>query len=190
MKIAIYPVVFAIMTLFTPLYAQEISERSEQEPESFTPYHSFGVSLNHAHVREGVTEGNRQWINLPAWGIDYNYFFHEHWAIGAQIDVITQDFLVRRHFGGEEEEAIERQTPIAPAIMGMYRINHHWGMKLGLGAEFEAEESFFLTRIGVEYMTPLFYEDWELFGTLSYDIKWAGYDTLVIGIGVARLFGE
>ena len=31
---------------------------------------------------------------------------------------------------------------------------------------------------------------WEVFGTLSYDVKWGGYDSWLIGIGIAKAFGR
>jgi hypothetical protein len=46
-----------------------------------------------------------------------------------------------------------------------------------------------LNRFGVEYAAEL-PNEWEVFGTLSYDLKWKAYDTWVLGIGIAKKFGK
>lgn len=166
------------------LHAQ--SERNVGKDE-FHPYHSLGIVLSHATMFEGRDEnGHRKTLKLPAWGLDYNYFFHPRWAIGIQADIIVEKFLVEKHDG----ETIERDYPFAPAAMVTFKPTEHWGLKFGAGAEFESEENFFLNRVGVEYGTHFGNHNWEVFGTLGYDIKWNAYDTWVLGIGISKIFGH
>jgi hypothetical protein len=166
--------------------AQVFSQEKIPEPESpFTPHSTIGLVINHAHVLNGRDEsGNRKALGLPAWAIDYNYHFSPKWAIGLHTDIILENFLVEKYDG----QKIERSHPIAPALMGIFKPNVHWSLLAGMGGEFAKEESFFLTRLGVEYGAEI-RNGWEVFGTLSYDIKWNGYDTWLIGIGISKAFG-
>ncbi|MFH6963100.1 hypothetical protein ACHRVK_11935 [Flavobacterium plurextorum] len=178
--------------LTTIFYLVSYSSVTAQENEKkvFSPHHQIGISINHAHVFKGRDdEGNHEVLNLPAWGVDYTYQFHEKWAIGLHTDFIIEKFKVEKTYAsGDDKETVERSYPIAPAVMGIYKPSESWSILLGFGGEFAKEENFFLTRAGVEYGYEL-PKDWEIFGTFSYDLKWNAYDSWGIGLGIAKNFG-
>ncbi|OXB08733.1 hypothetical protein B0A81_08440 [Flavobacterium plurextorum] len=178
--------------LTTIFYLVSYSSVTAQENEKkvFSRHHQIGISINHAHVFEGRDdEGNHEVLNLPAWGVDYTYQFHEKWAIGLHTDFIIEKFKVEKTYAsGDDKETVERSYPIAPAVMGIYKPSESWSILLGFGGEFSKEENFFLTRAGVEYGYEL-PKDWEIFGTFSYDLKWNAYDSWGIGLGIAKNFG-
>jgi hypothetical protein len=153
--------------------------------EPFTPHSSIGIALNHAHIFRGRDPlGKKKSIGLPAWALDYNYHISPKWAIGLHTDVIFEQYIIANHEG----EEIERSRPIAPALMGVYKPGEHWSFLAGVGGEFAKEENFFLTRLGIEYGVEI-RKGWEVFGTFSYDIKWKGYDSWLLGLGVSKAFG-
>lgn len=185
------PVLFTPALVAQPEEAPTLAE-VETEEEAFRPHHTIGVVISHANVREGVAEGNKRWLGLPSWGLDYNYNFHPRWAIGLHTDLILEEFIVERHLqGGEESEVIERSFPIAPALMATYRFGkrRRFGLMFGPGVEFASGETFFLTRLGLEYGVEL-PEEWEIFGSFNYDIKWSAYDSFVFGLGIGKAFGH
>jgi hypothetical protein len=172
------------------LFAQETKTETKaettEEREKFVPHHSIGLAVSHAHVFNGRDEnGKKKTLNLSAWAIDYNYYFAPKWAVGLHTDIIAENFMVEN----SENETIERSYPIAPALMGIFRPNRHWSLLAGVGEEFAKEENYFLTRFGVEYGGEL-RKGWELFGNISYDIKWKGYDTWILGLGISKSFGK
>ena len=176
-------------------FAQHVEEPTalkETEEEVFRPHHTVSVILSHALVREGLRDGAKRWLSLPSWGLDYNYHFHPRWAIGLHTDLILEEFVVERHLeSGGEGEVIERSFPIAPALVGTYVFGkrRRWAVLLGPGVEFASGESFFLTRLGLEYVVEL-PKKWEIFATLNYDIRWNAYDSVVFGVGVGKAFGH
>ena len=178
------------LTALLYLIIQNKITAQEIEEKAFSPHHQIGLSINHVHVFEGIdTDGNREVLSLPAWGLDYTFQFHEKWAIGLHTDFIIEKFKVEKNLeSGDEKETVERSYPIAPAVMGIYKPNEHWSFLLGFGGEFAKEENYFLTRAGVEYGYEL-PSNWELFGTFSYDFKWNAYDSWGIGLGIAKNFG-
>ena len=111
----------------------------------------------------------------------------ERWAIGLHTDIVVEKYKVEKNFGNKE--VIERSYPIAPALMGLYKAGKHWSFSLGIGGDFSKEESFFLTRAGVEYGAEI-RSGWEVFGAFSYDFRFDAYDTWALGIGIAKAFGE
>lgn len=183
-------VLVAICSLSSIFSANSIAQESKEEKEAFSPHHQIGASINHINVFEGKNvDGRNKILSLPAWGLDYNYVFHPKWAIGLHTDFIIEDFMVEKHLeGGEEKEILERSYPIAPAIMGIYKPGEHWGFLLGMGGEFAKEENFVLTRLGTEYSWEIA-NGWEVFGTVSYDIKWNAYDSWGFGLGIEKNFG-
>lgn len=164
--------------------------QKEEAVEKFAPHSSIGIVLGHAHVFEGRdAEGHKKVLSLPSWGVDYNYQFHPKWAIGFHTDIILETFSVEKHLeSGGNGEVIERSTPVAPAIMGIYKPCTHWNFLFGAGAEFAREGNFFLNRLGVEYGAEI-RNGWEVSGSLGYDFKWNAYDTWVLGIGISKAFG-
>ncbi|MEX0635296.1 MAG: hypothetical protein WD135_00905 [Ferruginibacter sp.] len=167
-------------------FLKSYGQYSEKAIEPFAKHSSIGLVLNHAHVFNGRDDaGDKKVLALPSWGIDYNYYFHPKWGIGLHTDIILESFKVE----GKEGIEIERTTPIAPAIMGIYKPGEHWNFLAGIGGEFAEEENFLITRFGVEYGAEI-QNGWEVSGSLLYDIKWKGYDSWVLGIGISKSFGS
>lgn len=160
---------------------QSSSEDSNHAPESSR--HSLGIAIGHAHTFEGRDEnGKRKTLALPCWSLDYNYRFHPRWAVGLHTDFILERFAVE---DTGERVIQERSYPLAPAVVGMYSLSEHWTLELGTGIEFAKEGNVFLIRGGAEYSVELPME-WEVFGSLCYDIKWDTYRTLAISLGIAK----
>jgi len=152
----------------------------------FHRHHQLGVVISHAHVFDGRdANGKKKVLSLPSWGLDYTYNFHPKWGIGLHTDIIIEKYKVEEHDG----EVIERSYPVAPAIMGVYKPGGHWSFLLGMGGEFAKEEDFALTRVCIEYNGEL-PKHWEVFGSLGYDIKWNGYDSWILGMGIAKSLGK
>jgi hypothetical protein len=185
------PIVIAIALLATVEngYAQE--QHSTETTHAFKPTHSVGLAIGHAHVFEGRdAEGNKKKLALPLWGIDYNFQFAPKWMLGLHTDIIIETFEVEKHLeNGGSGEVVERNYPVAPAIMGFFKPDHHWNLGFGFGGEFAGGENYVLNRAAIEYGVNI-RKGWEVFGALQYDIRWQAYDTWTIGIGIAKTLGK
>lgn len=183
-------ILLSLLTVGLPVSGQEPGHEDETEEEPFHPHHTVAVAIGHSLVREGVVENGKRWLNLPSWAIDYSYYFHRRWGIGLHTDIIPESFVVTRHFGERKIETIERDLPVAPAIMAIFTPGRrrHLGLLFGAGVEIASEESFFLNRVGLEYGLEL-PKNWELGFHLTYDIKWDAYDSIGIALGIAKVFG-
>lgn len=181
---------FLMLVVFCFFSLNCFSQHEQEAKKPFHPEHKLSVVISHAQVFQGRDiNGNKQVLSLPSWGLDYTYQFTPKWGIGLHTDIITETFEVEKHLSsGGDAQVIERAYPVAPALMGIYRLNHHWSFLIGAGVEFAKEENFFLNRAGVEYAAEL-PKGWEVFGSLSYDIKWSAYDTWLIGLGISKVLG-
>lgn len=183
------PIAITITLCFIAI-SRCLAQEAKTEEEPFRPNSQIGFVISHAHVFEGRNgSGNKQTLSLPSWSIDYTYNFTKRWAVGIHTDVIVEKFKVENHSKEEESEEIERSYPVAPALVGIYKLPRHWSFVLGFGGEFASEGSYALTRTGVEYSAEIS-KGWEVFGTVSYDFKWNAYDTWATGIGIAKTLGK
>ncbi|MEZ4739840.1 MAG: hypothetical protein R2818_10940 [Flavobacteriales bacterium] len=151
--------------------------------------HEIGLLVCHSAVSQGIdADGDRSWLVLPSWGLNYNYWLSERWAIGLHTDLISETFRVTEDLKeGEEKPVIERTRPVAPALMASYRPHEHWSFILGMGEEFAKEGNLTLMRAGMEYSIHLS-GAWETSGSFAYDFRFDAYDSFTFGFGVARRF--
>ncbi|MEO1012386.1 MAG: hypothetical protein AAFX53_13855 [Bacteroidota bacterium] len=149
--------------------------------------HALALLISHTQISEGIQEnGNRKWLSLPSWGINYNYHFHSKWAVGLHTDIIVEDFEVEP-FSRSDDEVLERSYPIASAVMASFKPGKHFSYMAGLGGEFAREDSFFLVRVGLEYGLHL-PNNWELLTNITNDLKLDAYNSWALGLGVAKKF--
>ena len=166
------------LVISTMAHAQEEASREEGR-------HEISILIAHTHVSAGLEQvGRSSWLVLPAWGLNYNFWVNEHWALGLHTDLINENFLVEEFDG---EKVLERDRPIAPALMLTYRPHEHWSFLLGGGIEFASEEDLTLLRGGTEYTVHLS-GAWETCASLAYDLRIDAYESWTLGIGLARRF--
>jgi hypothetical protein len=168
-----------VLILINTAFAQE------RENEIFKPHHSLGFVVGHTNVSHGVENGDRKWLSLPSFALDYNYVFSPKWSIGLHNDLIIESYKVET----SEDEVLERSSPFATAIVGGFKPGKHFTFQAGLGGEFAKEKNFFLTRLGVEYGLEI-RNGWEFIANLIYDIRWNVYDTYAVGMGISKSFGN
>jgi hypothetical protein len=172
---------FSLLLFFCITYSN--AQEHEENKEFTEKKHSIALVLGHTQITEGVEDGNKKWISVPSWGIDYNYEINEKWAIGLHNDIIVESFIVEHNDGTE----IERSSPFASTIVGIFKPCKHFSFVLGAGGEFSKEENLFLIKAGIEYGYRI-HENWELVANITNDLKIDAYNSWNIGIGIARKF--
>lgn len=173
---------------FTGYGQEENHDKSEHnEHESHFHKHSIAILLNHTLIGTGVNdEGSSKTISVPSWAINYDYHFDHRWSLGLHNDIIAESFIVENE--QEDEEFLERETPIAVVAVGAYRPVAGLALELGTGIEFEKNENFGLIRIGAEYGIEIPQLKMEAIFGIDYDILFDAYDAFNIGIGLAKFF--
>ena len=181
-------------------YSQEHEENQNESHKSAAHHeahkkHVISASINHTVIFGGVKDGDATSITLPSFGLNYTYFFNNKWAIGLHNDIILEDFfvkessssLVRSTSDDGQTAVIERGTPIAACIVGVYKPIPNLGLMAGFGREFSSHEDYNVIRLGIEAPFHLPH-NWEVFGVVSYDIMIDAYESLTYGIGIGKMF--
>lgn len=174
---------FTLVLLLCVTFVNAQEKENKEEKEFAERKHSIALLINHTQIAEGLENGEKKWISLPSWGIDYNYEINERWAIGLHSDIVVESFVVEHNDGTE----IERSSPFASAVVGMFKPIKNFSLVLGAGGEFSKEENLFLIRAGIEYGYR-FHDDWELIANITNDLKINTYNSWSIGLGIARKF--
>jgi len=168
---------------FMSFGAQAQTNSKTQEEVHFQ--HSLALVISHTQINEGKDEnGNKQWLSLPSWGINYNYRLTERCLVGLHTDIVAEDFVVESQ--SRSNEFIERFYPVASAIVGSYKLDS-FHIMFGPGVEFAKEENFFLVRAGVEYNLKINI-NYELLANIKNEFKFNAYNSWAIGLGIARIF--
>ena len=179
------------------LYAQEepspeghhVEHQEEQQEEQAHYKHAISVEIGHLHLSEGVNNGEKQWLAVPLWAINYTYLINHQWAVGLHTDIIIENFevVISSNDDGDEIETIERTRPVSFVGAVTYKPLHYLGFVAGVGIEYAPEETFTLIRIGLEPSFEIS-PKWEGVFSIVYDIKIDAYNNWGMGLGVARLF--
>lgn len=175
---------FSLVLLLFATFAHAQETQHEENEEQSEKKHSIAVLISHTQIAEGIKGEGKKWISVPSWGIDYNYEINERWAVGLHNDIIVESFIVEHSDGTE----LERSSPFATAVVGMFKPIKNFSLLLGAGGEFSKEENLFLIKAGVEYSHLILQDNWEIIASLSNDIKIDAYNSWNIGFGIARRF--
>ncbi len=161
--------------------------------------HAISFMISHTNINTGIKDNKDKnaWLALASFGLNYNFNFNEKWALGLHTHMIIEDFAVKESGSHNEnlstfsEEGgsaiIERGTPISLALIGSYKVHKHIALLAGAGMEFSSHKDFKVIKFGVEFPFHI-PNNWEIYGALLYDINIDAYQSLTVGMGIAKLF--
>ena len=191
MKMTTFFVLLITLSYSSLCLAQEEIEMGESEELEFEENegrHSIAFVLGHARIGQGRdSDGNKRFTTVPSFAIDYNYWISEKFALGLHTDFLNENFFIETE---DEGELIERERPIAPAVMGTYKPGEHWSFGFGFGGEFaKGGETYFVTRFGIEYGVEI-RKGWEVLGSITQDFRANAYNVTSIGLGIEKRLGR
>ncbi len=141
------------------------------------------LGLGHTHVSEGKRDGKTEWLAMPSWSFNFDYWLSDKWAIGLQNDLILESFKIEDHEG----EIIERSYPWAMVPVALYKPGKHFTFIGGIGAEFSKGHTLTMTRLGVEYGFHL-PKNWEVGAAFVWDGKWKYYNSWGLAFTVSKIW--
>jgi len=187
---ALLTVLFMLSLGSSILSAQEFKEDQndfknsamEIEEEASWNRHKFGFYLGSSLVPEGRSlETNRNVTLLaPTFGISYEYWFAERWAIGTYNDIEIINLIVEEEGG----RLLERENAVVLTLGLTYELFPRMTLSLGGGIETDKNETLGVIRLGSEYVL-LEKNAWELSATITYVHK----DVYEI-VGFGFVFGK
>ncbi|MBD0830637.1 hypothetical protein [Aestuariibaculum sediminum] len=168
------------------LEAQEEVSFGEESTEEESK-HQIGFLLGHAHIPSLYADGKKEWKALPSFTLYYNYWLNETWAVGLHTDMIIESYEVEKNLASKSEEdlILERERPLAPALMAVYMPGEHFNYSFGFGGEFAKGEDLFLFRAEIAYAIEM-PKSWEFEVALGTDVRWDAYNTINMAIGISK----
>lgn len=175
--------VLALLLINFTTYAQDNSSMQDTANHGLKGTSRLTLGLGHTHVSEGQKDGKTQWLALPSWSINFDYWLNNKWAIGLQNDIILESFVIEDH----GNELIERSYPVSIVPVAIYKSGNHLSLIGGVGAEYSKGHTLALTRLGMEYGFHL-NNNWEIGTALVWDGKWNYYNSWGLAITVSKLW--
>lgn len=180
-----YSATVLIIILTTVQLSAQTNEHHEagKEEHSLKGSNRFTLGIGHTHVAQGVKEGDKKWLALASWSINYDYWISNKWAVGLQSDIILESFLVEDN----GEELIERETPISLVPVAIFKPGKRLSLIGGIGIEFAKSENLTLTRLGLEYGWHL-PKNVEVGAAIVWDNKWNYYNSWGLSFTVSKIW--
>lgn len=179
MKIRLSGFVFFILLSFS-VFGQEVEGREESD---FFKRSRITVLLSHTVINTTFLEEDKLKV-FPSYGLNYDYWFNEKFAIGFHNDIIGESFAIKRLDDGLE---LEREIPWTALLVGIYKFDFGLAPVVGVGAELEKNETLIVCHFGLEYGVE-FAEVWEVGANLTYDFKVEAYNSFAYGFSLSRRF--
>ncbi len=107
--------------------------------------HRLTLIMGNAFINNSFTDETDNILIVPAFGLNYDYFFNAKWGLGVHSDILMQQFKIEKH---NDHEEIVRKNPIAICGILLFKPHHRWTLVAGYGVEVEKHENFQLIRIG------------------------------------------
>jgi hypothetical protein len=161
--------------------AQETEHHKDHE--HIEGFHRLTMVAGYAFIDNSFTEESDDILIVPAFGMNYDYFFRAVWGFGLHTDILLQQFKVEEK---KSSEVLIRENPIALVGMLSYKPHHKWTLFSGYGIEFEKHQNIQLIRLGAEFGIEI-PSNWELGFTLEFDIKPGAYNSLLFGIDFSKI---
>jgi hypothetical protein len=124
-------------------------------------------------------------VIFPSWGLNYEYWFNNHFALGIQNEFEMQSYVVEH----DSHPSLEREYPIITSIVLFYEPLNHLAFFAGPGIEIEKNHNFYIFKAGIEYIIPL-PKNFDIALEGSYESKNNMYDAWTFGLCIGKRFGN
>lgn len=180
------PSIFVFLVVMNGYAQHNALEESENSHGTNKTEHEekgyLRVALLIGHSLVALDEGGHH-SPIGSWGFDIEYWISHRFGLGFHNDFEFLNYVITRNDGDE----LDRHYPIVVTADVMYRPFKNLILFGGIGKEIEKNESFLLSRLGIEYEIS-FAEHWDLCPTIYYDTRKDAFNTYSIMLGVGRIF--
>jgi len=170
-----------ILVLFT-LSANGVFAQENQE--ELGPKNKIALLSGYTWVPQGrnAETEKKEFILVPNFGLAYEYWFNEKWAIGTYNELEIINISVEQ----DENQYIDRENVMTFTLGATYRILEIWTVTAGIGVETDKNETLRVGHFGTECII-LEKGNTELSVELTYTSKDI-YDAVTIGLVLGKKF--
>ncbi|MFZ2905575.1 MAG: hypothetical protein WAZ98_05180 [Cyclobacteriaceae bacterium] len=168
-----------LLTISTTVYCQE------EEGEKRKTHYRMTVMMANAHIPSATeVDGDIPVRIVPTWGLSYDYWLSNKWAIGLHNELFLQQFKIEK---SGTDQTVERSYPVSVSVVGIFKPTKRLAFLAGVGKEFEKHKNFSLICLETEYGFEL-PDNWELNLNLIFESKIHAYDAWTFGVGFSKFF--
>ena len=156
-----------IFGLIYPLNAQNHNEHEEESHHEGLYANTLGLFVGFTFIPNYMESGEKESFVAPTIGLDYLYKFNHKIGLGLLNDLELASYEIEQ---GNNEETLKREYAFVSALVFVYEPVAWWSVFAGPGFEYEHHKSFFVARLGTEFIKR-FNDGWAASLTFTLDIK-------------------
>ena len=151
--------------------------------------HEIDVFIGNTHIPEASLENSTTTLILPNIGLNYRYWFDDHFALGFYNNLIIRTFVINSdsHQDLETAEGTVFRTKLDKPIVGIFKPWKNLSLYAGPGIQLSKTQSLFVIRIGMDYGISLSNE-WYLSPRFTFDNLGGDIEGYTFGLGVSKRF--
>lgn len=162
----IYFLILLLLVIINPLFAQNNNGHNEGSDHEKIHHHTIAMFVGYSLISNETSSDDGQTFVAPTLGLDYFYKFNHKFGLGFLNDIELASYEVETG----HEESLKREYAFVSTLVFTFEPISWWSVFAGPGFEFEHHESFFVTRLGTEFIKK-FNDGWSLAATFTVDIK-------------------
>lgn len=172
--------IFFLLVTSHCLLAQR-SHSSNMEPQVLN--HEIDVFFGNTHIPEASLENSTTTLILPNIGLNYKYWFDDHFGIGSYNNLIVRTFVIN----SDNYQDLERKYPFITSIVGIFKPWKNLSLYAGPGVQLSKTQSLFVIRLGVDYGINLS-NNWYLSPRFTFDNLGNDIEGYTFGLSVSKRF--
>jgi hypothetical protein len=186
MKITyLYFLVLLLFVTFQQSNAQDHKAHEEESHHKELYASTLGLFVGYTFIPNYTESGETESFVAPTIGLDYIYKFNHKIGLALLNDLELASYEIETE---HNEETLKREYAFVSALVFMYEPIEWWSVFAGPGFEYEHHKSFFLGRIGTEFIKR-FNDGWAVTLTFMVDIKEIN-TTPALGITILKGLGK
>ena len=144
------------------------------------------VNLGHAYIPGASFGIDDNFVAIPVWGLDFQYWFSEKWDIALKNDIEIAKYTIENK--DDHDPDLPRENPVVISLPVLFSPwDNGLTFLLGPGIELEGHQNFSVFRLGLGYEVE-FGNHWDFAPELVYDLKDGHINSLALAIGIGKRF--
>ena len=140
----------------------------------------ISVFFGSTHIPKGAQDGSGVTLIIPNIGVNYEYWFTEHFALGSYNNIAAVDY----HIDSDNYEDIHKVYPVILSAVAIFRPWKNLNLFIGPGVEIDKNNVVFVGRLGVDYSIRVGRSGWFFSPRVIYDNLGTDYSAWTFGLDI------
>jgi len=174
-----------VLVLFSSVLFGQSHDKPDEHGHEFKKFR-IAVNLGHAYIPGASFGIDDDFVAIPVWGLDLQYWFNPKWGIALKNDIEIAKYTISNK--DDHSDDLQRTNPVIISLPVLFSPwDNGLTFLLGPGIELEGHQNFSVFRLGLGYEFE-FGNHWDFAPEFVYDLKDGHINSLTIAIGVGKRF--